>query len=167
MEEIQSRPGGIGEVLQSFHQNGMTGLVQQWAPVKLSRRIQVISKAQSWQQWNCRQHRPANRALSGRGENRPCRYRASRHQAHGVQRPRHSRGAAYGYDARRRWITAVGARPHNVEAVRRNADYREQGRTDAQGMSVPSACCVLASSARPSPIVISVVALVAKGRASK
>ena len=31
MEEIQSRPGGIGEVLQSFHQNGMTGLVQQWA----------------------------------------------------------------------------------------------------------------------------------------
>jgi uncharacterized protein YidB (DUF937 family) len=31
MEEIQSRPGGISEVLQSFHQNGMTGLVQQWA----------------------------------------------------------------------------------------------------------------------------------------
>lgn len=31
LEEIQQRPGGIGDLLQSFHQNGMSGLVQQWS----------------------------------------------------------------------------------------------------------------------------------------
>ena len=31
LEEIQQRPGGIGDLLQGFHQNGMSGLVQQWS----------------------------------------------------------------------------------------------------------------------------------------
>lgn len=31
MEELQNQPGGVGGLLQSFHQNGMGGLVQQWA----------------------------------------------------------------------------------------------------------------------------------------
>ena len=30
MEELQSRPGGLGGLLQSFHQNGMGDQVQQW-----------------------------------------------------------------------------------------------------------------------------------------
>lgn len=30
MEELQSRPGGMGGLLQSFHQNGMGSQVQQW-----------------------------------------------------------------------------------------------------------------------------------------
>jgi len=30
MEELQNRPGGLGGLLQSFHQNGMGGQVQQW-----------------------------------------------------------------------------------------------------------------------------------------
>ena len=31
VEELQSRPGGLGGLLQSFHQNGMGGQVQQWS----------------------------------------------------------------------------------------------------------------------------------------
>lgn len=31
MQEIQQQPGGIGGLFQSFQQNGMGGLVQQWA----------------------------------------------------------------------------------------------------------------------------------------
>jgi uncharacterized protein YidB (DUF937 family) len=31
LEELQNRPGGIGGLLQSFQQNGMGGLVQQWS----------------------------------------------------------------------------------------------------------------------------------------
>ena len=31
MEELQSRPGGLGGLLQSFHQNGMGDQVQQWS----------------------------------------------------------------------------------------------------------------------------------------
>ncbi|HKR25978.1 MAG TPA: YidB family protein [Acidobacteriaceae bacterium] len=31
MSELQSRPGGFGELLQSFHQNGMGSQVQQWS----------------------------------------------------------------------------------------------------------------------------------------
>ncbi len=30
MEELQNRPGGLGGLLQAFHQNGMGGQVQQW-----------------------------------------------------------------------------------------------------------------------------------------
>lgn len=31
VEEFQNRPGGLGGLLQSFHQNGMGGQVQQWS----------------------------------------------------------------------------------------------------------------------------------------
>ncbi|GAC1416428.1 MAG: YidB family protein [Acidobacteriaceae bacterium] len=31
MQELEQRPGGIGGIFQSFQQNGMGGLVQQWA----------------------------------------------------------------------------------------------------------------------------------------
>ena len=31
MQELQSSPGGMGGLLQMFHQNGMGGQVQQWA----------------------------------------------------------------------------------------------------------------------------------------
>jgi uncharacterized protein YidB (DUF937 family) len=31
VQELQDRPGGIGGLLQSFQQNGMGGLVQQWS----------------------------------------------------------------------------------------------------------------------------------------
>lgn len=31
MSELQSRPGGFGELLQRFHQNGMGSQVQQWS----------------------------------------------------------------------------------------------------------------------------------------
>ena len=31
LQELQDRPGGIGGLLQSFQQNGMGGLVQQWS----------------------------------------------------------------------------------------------------------------------------------------
>jgi uncharacterized protein YidB (DUF937 family) len=31
MSELQSRPGGVGELLQRFHQNGMGSQVQQWS----------------------------------------------------------------------------------------------------------------------------------------
>ena len=31
MQEIEQRPGGIGSIFQSFQQNGLGGLVQQWA----------------------------------------------------------------------------------------------------------------------------------------
>ncbi len=30
MEEVQSQPNGVGAIMQSFQQNGMGGLVQQW-----------------------------------------------------------------------------------------------------------------------------------------
>lgn len=31
MQELEQRPGGIGGIFQSFQQNGLGGLVQQWA----------------------------------------------------------------------------------------------------------------------------------------
>jgi uncharacterized protein YidB (DUF937 family) len=31
MDEIQQQPGGVGGIFKSFQQNGMGGLVQQWA----------------------------------------------------------------------------------------------------------------------------------------
>ena len=31
VQEIQQQPGGIGSIFQSFQQNGLGGLVQQWA----------------------------------------------------------------------------------------------------------------------------------------
>lgn len=31
MSELQSRPGGVGELLQRFHQNGMGSQVEQWS----------------------------------------------------------------------------------------------------------------------------------------
>ncbi len=31
VEELQNRPGGLGSLLQSFHQNGMGDQVQQWS----------------------------------------------------------------------------------------------------------------------------------------
>lgn len=31
VQELQGQPGGIGSIFQSFQQNGMGGLVQQWA----------------------------------------------------------------------------------------------------------------------------------------
>ncbi len=31
VQELQQQPGGMGGILQSFQQNGMGGLVQQWA----------------------------------------------------------------------------------------------------------------------------------------
>ncbi|MGI4758904.1 MAG: YidB family protein [Janthinobacterium lividum] len=31
MDEIQSRPGGVGSIFSSFQNNGLGGLVQQWA----------------------------------------------------------------------------------------------------------------------------------------
>ncbi len=31
MQEIESRPGGIGGIFQSFQSNGLGGLVQQWS----------------------------------------------------------------------------------------------------------------------------------------
>jgi uncharacterized protein YidB (DUF937 family) len=31
MQELEQRPGGIGAVFQSFKQNGLGGLIQQWA----------------------------------------------------------------------------------------------------------------------------------------
>jgi uncharacterized protein YidB (DUF937 family) len=31
IQELQNSPGGVGGLLQSFQQNGMGGLVQQWA----------------------------------------------------------------------------------------------------------------------------------------
>jgi uncharacterized protein YidB (DUF937 family) len=31
LQELQDRPGGIGGLLQSFQQNGMGGLVQEWS----------------------------------------------------------------------------------------------------------------------------------------
>ena len=31
MQELESHPGGIGSIFSSFQQNGMGGLVQQWA----------------------------------------------------------------------------------------------------------------------------------------
>lgn len=31
MQELQSRPGGVSSIFQSFQQNGMGGLVQEWA----------------------------------------------------------------------------------------------------------------------------------------
>jgi len=31
IQEIQQQPGGVGSIFQSFQQNGLGGLVQQWA----------------------------------------------------------------------------------------------------------------------------------------
>ena len=31
MEELQNHPGGVGGLMQSFQQNGLGGLVQQWS----------------------------------------------------------------------------------------------------------------------------------------
>ncbi len=31
LQEIQQQPGGVGSIFQSFQQNGLGGLVQQWA----------------------------------------------------------------------------------------------------------------------------------------
>ncbi|GAA3769675.1 YidB family protein [Terriglobus aquaticus] len=31
MEELQNHPGGVGGVMQSFQQNGLGGLIQQWS----------------------------------------------------------------------------------------------------------------------------------------